>query len=346
MPTTTSIELNPAADRARQDPRAVLRRGRHARSVRDQSPQPRHRHRRAARRPARARRRAVARLHDRRRRHLNDRIALGLSVYSPPAEKFINSEETLRYHTLGGSQRDLYVAVGGGFRPSSRFSFGFSVLVRPALPQAPLHARQRARQRPRRQRRSTATATARRAGSRIPRPRSATTSTSRKSWKAGYIVNVGFVVRLADNMFLGLAYHTPPGPRSRPSSTALRGSPARRATAAKTHRRQRHGLRLVSASIDGEFRAPLAEQLDLHVGGRWTDLSRFARYDVRIYGNEFLGERLSRMDGARARPARHARALGRRRADRGRRQSRLAVSLRRTRRHRDLGRGGRAASRR
>src|SRR5206468_889509 len=38
------------------------------------------------------------------------------------------------------------------------------------------------------------------------------------------------------------------------------------------------------ASVDTELRSRLPAQLDLHVGLRWEDLSRFAAYDVRTYG--------------------------------------------------------------
>ena len=43
------------------------------------------------------------------------------------------------------------------------------------------------------------------------------------------------------------------------------------------------------ASIDAEVRAPLTEDLDLHVGGRWEDLSRLQAYDVRAYNRTFAG---------------------------------------------------------
>jgi len=38
------------------------------------------------------------------------------------------------------------------------------------------------------------------------------------------------------------------------------------------------------ASVDAEFRARLPLELDLHVAGRWEDLSRLSAYDVRTYG--------------------------------------------------------------
>ncbi len=41
------------------------------------------------------------------------------------------------------------------------------------------------------------------------------------------------------------------------------------------------------ASADAELRARLPAQLDLHLGARWEDLSRFQAYDVRGYGSTF-----------------------------------------------------------
>ena len=39
------------------------------------------------------------------------------------------------------------------------------------------------------------------------------------------------------------------------------------------------------ASVDAELRARLPLDLDLHIAGRWEDLSRFTAYDVRAYGS-------------------------------------------------------------
>src|SRR5207302_10334753 len=41
------------------------------------------------------------------------------------------------------------------------------------------------------------------------------------------------------------------------------------------------------ASVDGEIRARLPGELDLHVGMRWVVLSRFQAFDVRGYGSTF-----------------------------------------------------------
>jgi len=101
---------------------------------------------------------------------------------------------------------------------------------------------------------------------------------------ANFRVNIGAVVRIASDVFLGITYHTPPGGSIQ---TTLDGTLA-------VTRAPRDGGAAIGgaanvsvsypASVDGEVRARLPRDLDLHVGGRWEDLSRFAAYDVRGTG--------------------------------------------------------------
>ena len=89
------------------------------------------------------------------------------------------------------------------------------------------------------------------------------------------------------DVWIGLAYHTPPG---FDVQTTLDG-------AMDVTRAPRDGGEvlhggasvLVSfpASVDGEVRARLPQELELHVGARWEDLSRMQAYDVRGYGSTF-----------------------------------------------------------
>src|SRR5262245_19835568 len=53
--------------------------------------------------------------------HPAGRIALGVSFHSSPAERFIENEEAVRYHTLGGSWRTYAPSVASSFKISSRF---------------------------------------------------------------------------------------------------------------------------------------------------------------------------------------------------------------------------------
>jgi hypothetical protein len=102
-------------------------------------------------------------------------------------------------------------------------------------------------------------------------------------------VNVGAMYELARDMWIGVAYHTPPGFGVQ---TELAGhvdvARAMRDLAAPDDPRVIHGQSVVviqlPASVDAEFRARLPLELDLHVAGRWEDLSRLSAYDVRSYG--------------------------------------------------------------
>ena len=97
--------------------------------------------------------------------------------------------------------------------------------------------------------------------------------------------NVGAVYQFGKDTFLGASYHTVPGVNL--IQQTLTGN-------AIVMRAPRDGGGLVrggasvniqeAVSADAELRTRVAPDLDLHVGMRWEDLSRFAAYDVRTYG--------------------------------------------------------------
>jgi long-subunit fatty acid transport protein len=103
----------------------------------------------------------------------------------------------------------------------------------------------------------------------------------------GYIVNLGGIVRLGRDTFLGVAYHTPPGGatsvQNQLDGTVAVIEPKRDGGATL------HGAATVyisqPASVDAELRTRVREDLELHVGGRWLNLSREAGWDVRMYGD-------------------------------------------------------------
>ena len=101
-------------------------------------------------------------------------------------------------------------------------------------------------------------------------------------------VNIGALLQITQNVWFGLAYHTPPGFGV---ETELTGH-ATIARAPRDTQGASETLRLQSvvdiqfpASADAELRARLPLDLDLHVGGRWEDLSRLSAYDVRAFGS-------------------------------------------------------------
>jgi hypothetical protein len=92
-------------------------------------------------------------------------------------------------------------------------------------------------------------------------------------------------------MWIGVAYHTPPGFGMQTELTGhvdVTRAPRDVIPDGPDGPTVIHGQSLVElqlpASVDAEFRARLPLQLDLHLAGRWEDLSRLSAYDVRTYG--------------------------------------------------------------
>ncbi len=221
--------------------------------------------------------------------HPNDRLTLGASARLPPPEMQPEGRSELRYHSLGNGQRSYQANIGVSLRLTSRLFVGASV----AHENSYLHLRYA---------RDTALEAghgARGVGSDcngapcgvenpaatelydvdVSTPLLATTNLR---------VNVGAVVRVGPDVWIALAYHTPPG---FDIQSSLEGS----MTVTRAPRDGGAVLRggstvLVQypASLDAELRARLPEELELHVGGRWEDLSRMTGYDVRGYGSTFV----------------------------------------------------------
>jgi long-subunit fatty acid transport protein len=103
--------------------------------------------------------------------------------------------------------------------------------------------------------------------------------------EAVLVGNLGAVVRLAKDTWIGLSWHTPPGLAVQNELTgtmeierAPRDGGVALAGGATVYISQ-------PASFDLGFRSRIREALDLHVGARWEHLSRFQAYDVRGYGS-------------------------------------------------------------
>jgi len=112
----------------------------------------------------------------------------------------------------------------------------------------------------------------------------------RSPWVSGSNarLNIGVLARVYRNTWLGLGYHTPPGFAI---ETELSGT-MDVTRAPRDGGELLHGDSVVDvhypASVDGELRMRLPElALDLHLGGRWEDLSRMQAYDVRGFGSTF-----------------------------------------------------------
>ena len=223
--------------------------------------------------------------------HTSDRIAIGLSFLTPPSETFIADRAALRYETLGGGQSNYLVTVGASLKVADQLYVGASLAH--DITRLQLHyARDTALDNGHGASGVESSCGNGPCGLENPqasenydvRARSSNFSTDNLR------VNVGVMVELSHGIWLGVAYHPPPG--FSPIQTVLTGSlDVRRAP--RDGGELLHGRSTVyvafPATVDVELRAPLQHQLELHVGGRWEDLSRFQGYDVRAYGSAFSG---------------------------------------------------------
>jgi len=212
---------------------------------------------------------------------------LGFEARIPPPELFPD-DPALRYHSRGGSQYNFVLTGGFSFRVARSFYFGISLSHDVTLLR--LHYS-----------RDTAldkgldldcNGTPCGAGNPAAEERYDIRARSDRVSTENLKVNLGILVRLAPDVWLGLAYHNTPGfgiqtqlGGGRTSGSTIYTQPERDGGAEISG----SSTVLVSypASVDGELRARLLEDLDLHVGGRWEDLSRMQAYDVRTYGRSF-----------------------------------------------------------
>ncbi len=217
------------------------------------------------------------------------RITLGVAFHSSPAERFVENEDALRYHTLGGSYRTLAGTVGTSFRVSSSFYVGVSLGIHTSF----LHLRFA---------RDTALAAGRDpargvasdcngapCGVENPAAEEDYNVDVRTNYAAleNVVATIGIAVQLGQDTWLGIGYHAPPGLAIQ---NELSGTMS-------VVRAPRDGGDTVTgaatvylsepASIDAELRTLLMPSLALTVGSRLEDLSRLQAYDVRGYGSKF-----------------------------------------------------------
>jgi hypothetical protein len=226
-----------------------------------------------------------------------DRGTLGFEARTNPPESFPSGQAALRYHTGGGGERDWLASVGASIKVTNEFFFGASLSHQNTFLRL-RYARDTALEA------GTTGASGRGIGGDCggggpctledPRAtegydvdvRSPILSTSNLR------VNVGAMYQLARDMWIGVAYHTPPGfsvQTELAGHVAVTRAPRDVDPTAPDDPAILHGQSVVEiqfpASVDAEFRARLPLQLDLHLAGRWEDLSRLSAYDVRAYGS-------------------------------------------------------------
>lgn len=219
----------------------------------------------------------------------SDRITLGFALRSTPSETFLADRAALRYLTLGGGQWDLLTTIAASLKVNDQFYVGASV----AHDNTWIHLHYS---------RDTALDAGHGAGGVSSScgngPCGIENAQAAEDYdvqvRSSYFstdnlrINIGFLWQIVKDVWIGAAYHPPPG--FSPIETSLTGS-------VDVHRSPRDGGDLVHgnatvdlafpATVDVEVRARLQHQLVLHVGGRWEDLSRFQGYDVRAYAPNF-----------------------------------------------------------
>ena len=222
--------------------------------------------------------------------HFSDRAALGGEFRSAPAETFVANRDAVAYHTLGGGQRSYRAGVGASIRIINELYFGLSLSIFDATYLHLHYAR------------DTALEAGHGAGGIDSDCNGSPCGVGNLAAQEHYDVNVnsslfstsnlvlnlGVLVELSHDIWLGVGYHAPPGLQVQ---TELRGT-------MDVLRAPRDGATLLHgaasvflsqpASADAELRARLPGKLDLHVGARWEDLSRLSGYDVRGYGTTFF----------------------------------------------------------
>jgi hypothetical protein len=205
---------------------------------------------------------------------------LGVQAYTPPAERFLAGSEAVRYHTRGGWQRDYLATIAGSIRVARWLHVGAHVAhdntsLQLRYARDPILA----------------------AGGPVSALGDPATDQGfeidvRSPRIAGSNLkfSVGFVAEVAAGVQLGVAYHTPPGLEieTQLSGVARVALPETASLPASTVRAGSTVYVQYPASIDAEVRARLPRDLELHVGGRWEDLSRLQAYDVRVYNSTFV----------------------------------------------------------
>jgi hypothetical protein len=206
--------------------------------------------------------------------HPGTRYAVGFELKAPPPEVFPQGREELRFFTLGKRQRDLLASIASTIRVTNRLYFGATLTHHSTF------------LRLRYARDSEAEA----GGTDFENPdaeeRYDVGVNSPYVSTANLKVTLGVLVRIYKEIWLGVGYHTPPGFNIQ---SELEGN-VKITRAPRDGGGKLPGDAIVDvsypASVDAEVSSRLPGLLELHVGGRWEDLSRMQAYDVRVIGSQ------------------------------------------------------------
>jgi hypothetical protein len=206
--------------------------------------------------------------------HPGTRYAVSFELKAPPPEVFPQDHEELRYFTLGRRQRDLLASIASTIRVTNRLYFGATLTHHNTFLRLE-YARD---------------TVAEAGGSDFENPdadeRYDVGVNSPYVSTANLKVTLGLLVRIYKDIWLGVGYHTPPGFNIQ---SELEGN-VKITRAPRDGGGELPGDAIVDvsypASVDAEVSSKLPGLLELHVGGRWEDLSRMQAYDVRVIGSQ------------------------------------------------------------
>jgi hypothetical protein len=203
------------------------------------------------------------------------RYAVSLEARTPPPELFPQDKEQLRYFSLGKRQRDILATIAATIKATSRLYFGTSLTHHNTILRL-RYARDTGIER------GDAPGNPDNAERYDVGVNSPYVSTSNLKF------SLGALVRIYGSIWLGVGYHTPPGFNLQ---TELEGN-VEITRAPRDGGGKLPGDAIVDvsypASVDAEVTAQLPAFLELHVGGRWEDLSRMSAYDTRVTGSQIV----------------------------------------------------------
>jgi hypothetical protein len=221
-------------------------------------------------------------------KHLaGDSLTLGFEAHAASPETFPSSQ-ALQYHVSGGRERDWLVSVGASYKVADILFVGASLSHQNTFLQLN-YTRDSALE-------SAQGPTVLCGGA----PCGIGNPAAAQQWAvdvqspglstSNLKVNIGVLVQIAHDVWLGIGYHTPPGLGVESElSGHITIDKAPRDVAGPDDAAQLREQSVVEiqfpASADAELRARLPAGLDLHVGGRWEDLSRLSAYDIRAYSS-------------------------------------------------------------
>jgi len=218
-----------------------------------------------------------------------DSFTVGFEAHTTPPETFPSGKTVLQYHVAGGGERDWLASVGGSYKVADILFVGATLSHQNTFLRLQ-YTRDSALESPQ----GPGGVLCGSAPCGIGNPdaaqrwdvdvRSPGLSTSNLK------VNVGVLVQIAHDVWLGIGYHTPPGLGVETELTGhvtIQKAPRDIAGPDDTAPLREQSVVEIQfpASADAELRARLPAGLDLHVGGRWEDLSRLNAYDVRAYSS-------------------------------------------------------------